>query len=105
MSYFSHDDAENAPKTCFHVPYHHPVTPMTLGKPPYVLEFFQGQSLGIFGWAVGTAKRFLSFSGSCYERIEVIIKSTKKLVGGWATPLKNMSSSIGMMRFPSQIGK
>ena len=22
------------------------------------------------------------------------------LVGGWATPLKNMSSSIGMMRFP-----
>ena len=26
MSYFSHDDAENAPKTCFHVPYHHPVT-------------------------------------------------------------------------------
>ena len=24
----------------------------------------------------------------------------KKLVGGWATPLKNMSSSIGMMTFP-----
>ena len=22
------------------------------------------------------------------------------LVGGWATPLKNMSSSIGMMKFP-----
>ena len=71
---------------------------MTLRKPPYVLEFFQGQSLGIFGWAVGTAKRFLSFSGSCYERIEVIIKSTKQLVGGWATPLKSMSSSIGMIR-------
>ena len=24
------------------------------------------------------------------------------LVGGWATPLKNMSSSIGMMRFPTE---
>ena len=23
-----------------------------------------------------------------------------KLVGGWATPLKNMSSSVGMMKFP-----
>ena len=23
------------------------------------------------------------------------------LVGGWATPLKNMSSSIGMMKFPT----
>ena len=26
------------------------------------------------------------------------------LVGGWATPLKNMSSSIGMMRFPILMG-
>ena len=24
------------------------------------------------------------------------------LVGGWATPLKNMSSSIGMMTFPTE---
>ena len=24
----------------------------------------------------------------------------KHLVGGWATPLKNMSSSVGMMTFP-----
>ena len=24
------------------------------------------------------------------------------LVGGWATPLKNMSSSIGMMKFPTK---
>ena len=27
------------------------------------------------------------------------------LVGGWATPLKNMSSSIGMMKFPILMGK
>ena len=27
------------------------------------------------------------------------------LVGGWATPLKNMSSSIGMMNFPIFLGK
>ena len=26
------------------------------------------------------------------------------LVGGWATPLKNMTSSIGMMRFPILMG-
>ena len=30
---------------------------------------------------------------------------TSDLVGGWATPLKNMSSSIGMMRFPILMGK
>ena len=27
------------------------------------------------------------------------------LVGGWATPLKNMSSSIGMIRNPRLMGK
>ena len=27
----------------------------------------------------------------------------QKLVGGWATPLKNMSSSVGMMKFPIYI--
>ena len=26
------------------------------------------------------------------------------LVGGWATPLKNMISSIGMMKFPIFLG-
>ena len=26
----------------------------------------------------------------------------QQLVGGWATPLKNMSSSIGMMTFPTE---
>ena len=29
-----------------------------------------------------------------------ILSWDKKMVGGWATPLKNMSSSIGMMKFP-----
>ena len=27
-----------------------------------------------------------------------------RLVGSWATPLKNMSSSIGMMKFPKKMG-
>ena len=26
----------------------------------------------------------------------------EKLVGGWPTPLKNMSSSVGMMKFPTE---
>ena len=33
------------------------------------------------------------------------IEERLDLVGGWATPLKNMSSSIGMMTFPSHMGK
>ena len=28
------------------------------------------------------------------------LNSLYNLVGGWATPLKNMSSSVGMMTFP-----
>ena len=32
-------------------------------------------------------------------------KMIANLVGGWATPLKNMSSSIGMMTFPILMGK
>ena len=28
------------------------------------------------------------------------LNSLYNLVGGWATPLKNMSSSVGMMKFP-----
>ena len=32
-------------------------------------------------------------------------KTDQNLVGGWTTPLKNMSSSIGMMTFPTVSGK
>ena len=34
-----------------------------------------------------------------------MIKTNAKLVGGWATPLKKMSSSIGMIRNPISMGK
>ena len=30
---------------------------------------------------------------------------TRELVGGWATPLKNICQSIGMMTFPILMGK
>ena len=43
--------------------------------------------------------RFLSWSD------QTLAKTPPDLVGGWATPLKNMSSSIGMMTFPILMGK
>ena len=30
----------------------------------------------------------------------IVIRCNKYLVGGWPTPLKNMNSSVGMMKFP-----
>ena len=43
-------------------------------------------------WPKGTTSKH------SYDMIHIYI--VIKLVGGWANPLKNMSSSIGMMRFP-----
>ena len=37
-------------------------------------------------------------SGATWERLR---STFYNLVGGWATPLKNMSSSIGIMKFPT----
>ena len=39
-----------------------------------------------------------------YQLSTVVILTTVFLVGGWATPLKNMKSN-GMMKFPFFLGK
>ena len=60
-------------------------------------------------------KRHRSVAGECQPetnrgprdvcgRIMAILVANN-LVGGWATPLNNMSSSIGMIRHPSHMGK
>ena len=36
----------------------------------------------------------------CWWLYSIVISKINLLVGGWATPLKNMSSSVGMMTFP-----
>ena len=43
--------------------------------------------------------------GYPYDSGNLHIRDFFPLVGGWATPLKNMSSSIGMMTFPIFLGK
>ena len=62
---------------------------------PFIIIFIHfpkpiGSMYGIYAniWGI------LMANVTIYGIISVI------LVGGWATPLKNMSSSIGMMRFP-----
>ena len=37
-----------------------------------------------------------------YMVIIWLMMVNNSLVGGWATPLKNMSSSVGMMTFPTE---
>ena len=49
----------------------------------------------------------ISFYDLCRLTIPLEKRKEKKhlLVGGWATPLKNMSSSIGMIRNLINMGK
>ena len=53
----------------------------------------------------GTINRHKSSHQCSVCRIQMQQILARSLVGGSATPLKNMSSSIGMMRFPINMGK
>ena len=62
------------------------------------------------GFPSGTFTR-LGLLGVHGDVMEIVTATWKpdhakaKLVGGWATPLKNMSSSVGMISNPILMGK
>ena len=70
-----------------------------LKNPPWLVESSRQKTMWPFPaiqhWSVDTIQSILH---DRYHQLSLL--SIIYLVGGWGTPLKNMTSSIGMMNFP-----
>ena len=84
--------------------------PLHLAANHHLSQKYNNTIYYCWGWADdATENDSLLISHQQWSQLQALdhfeIESTHKLVGGWATPLKNMTSSIGMMTFPRKMGK
>ena len=74
-------------------------TPILWEYPHIIIQLLGHLTSATYQWSTNQESCWNATTNKKRSR-DIIFSSLSILVGGWATPLKNMSPSIGMMTFP-----